>query len=163
MKKLVIASLLLAAVAATPETKHAPLPPALMQAKTLYIQNDSGDAKLADRCYDELTKWGRFKIVSDPKSADVIFLLTTHIRTSGYSGHSTDDGAGGTNTTLSEDRSARTRIDVLRAADGQVLWSDSKGWGGVYTGFRSATRSVVKELRKRVEEQEAADAKGATK
>jgi hypothetical protein len=61
--------------------QNAPLPPALMSAKTLYIENNSGQAKLADRCYDELSKWGRFKIVSDPKQADVIVQIGTHVRT----------------------------------------------------------------------------------
>jgi hypothetical protein len=36
--------------------QHVPLPPALMAAKTLYIENNSHNAKVADRCYDELTK-----------------------------------------------------------------------------------------------------------
>jgi hypothetical protein len=57
-----------------------------------------------------------------------------------------------------------TRITYVTAIDpktGNALWSDQKLWGNLYTGFRSATRSLVKELRKRVEEQEAgAEAKG---
>jgi hypothetical protein len=38
---------------------------------------------------------------------------------------------------------------------GIVLWSDTRRWGNLFTGFKSATREVVKELRKRIEEQEA--------
>jgi len=133
-------------------SRHAPLPPALMSAKTLYIENNSGEAKLADRCYDELSKWGRFKIVSDPKQADVIFQIGTHARTYGYSGHSTTDANGNSNTSLTEDRASFTTISVVDAT-GKVLWSDTRRWGSLFTGFRSATREVIKELKKRMEEQ----------
>ena len=134
-------------------SQHAPLPPALMSAKTLYIENNSGDAKLADRCYEELSKWARFKIVSDPKDGDVIFQIGTHVRTYGYSGHSTTDSLGNTHTNLTEDTAGFTTISVV-GHDGQILWSDTRRWGNLFTGFRSATREVIKELRRRIEEQE---------
>jgi hypothetical protein len=133
--------------------QHAPLPQTLMAAKTLYIENNSGNAKLADRCYDELSKWGRFRIVSDPKDADIVFQLGTHVQTYGYSGSSHSDDNGNTNTTLTADRAGFTTISVLDKS-GLVLWSDTRRWGNLFTGFKSATREVVKELRKRVEEQE---------
>ena len=132
---------------------HAPLPPTLMSAKTLYIENNSGQAKLADRCYDELSKWGRFRIVSDPQQADVIFQIGTHVRTYGYSGHSTTDDNGNTNTSLSANTAGFTTISVV-GPTGQVLWSDTRRWGNLFTGFRSATRGVIKELRQRMDEQE---------
>jgi hypothetical protein len=120
--------------------KHAPLPPTLMEAKTVYIDNQSGNAAFADRCYDELRRWGRFKIVPDPKGADIIFRISTATHSTGARASST------------------TTIEVLEASTGQVLWSDSRPWGNLYTGFRSATRAVVKELKKRVQEQESAPA-----
>jgi hypothetical protein len=146
-----IAPLLWASVAFAGQ--HAPLPLALMSAKTLYIENNSGEAKLADRCYDELSKWGRFKIVSDPKQADVIFQIGTHVRTYGYSGRSTTDANGSTDTSLTEETAGFTTISVVNPT-GQVLWSDTRRWGSLFAGFRSATREVIKELRKRMEEQE---------
>ena len=36
--------------------KHLPLPPQVIRAKTVYIDNQSGVAKLGDRCYTELAK-----------------------------------------------------------------------------------------------------------
>ena len=133
--------------------QHAPLPPTLMSAKTLYVENNSGQAKLADRCYDELSKWGRFTIVSDPKQADVIFQIGTHVQTYGYSGNSKTDDNGNTDTSLTADTAGFTTISVVNPA-GQVLWSDTRRWGSLLVGFRSATREVIKELRKRMEEQE---------
>ena len=66
-----------------------PLPVELMQAKTVYIQlgefipakkgNDHGaKAYYVDPCYETLSKWGRLKVVSDPKEADIIFHISSH-------------------------------------------------------------------------------------
>jgi hypothetical protein len=133
--------------------QHAPLPPALMSAKTLYIENNTGHADVADRCFDELSKWGRFKIVSSPSDADLVFQVGTNSRTYGYSGHSSADGSGNVDTSLTDDRVSFTTISVIDKT-GQVLWSDTRRWGNLFNGFHSATREVVKELRRRVEEQE---------
>ncbi len=58
------------------EKQHLPLPATVLAAKTVFIDNQTGMAKLGDRAYEELKKWGRFQIVSDRKQADLIFLLT---------------------------------------------------------------------------------------
>lgn len=150
--------------------QHAPLPPALMQAKTVYIDNQAGRAAFADKCYQELTKWGRFKVVSDPKSADVIFRITSMTRSTGLHGSTSsrtngtyDSGTYDSTTTgdvnLREAHASFTRIDMVEEKTGQVLWSDTRSWGNLFTGFRSATKAVVKELRKRMEEQEKQDNK----
>ena len=64
--------------------KHLPLPVAVFSAKTVFIDNQSGMAKIGDRAYEELRKWGRFQIVSDRKDADLIFLLSAEEHTTGY-------------------------------------------------------------------------------
>src|SRR5580704_9037605 len=53
-----------------------PLPASVMAAKTVYIDNQTGDAEIRDRAYDALTKWGRFKILKDAKDADLILRFT---------------------------------------------------------------------------------------
>jgi hypothetical protein len=155
-------------------TKHAPLPEELLKAKTVYIDNQSGLATLGDKAYDELSKWGRFKIVSSAKDADLVLLISAHAYVTGYSTNTTGTAQGTAdasgNIQLSGTSHSRTdadfaRITYLTAIDpktGNALWSDQKLWGNLYTGFRSATRSLVKELRKRVEEQEA-DGRGKNK
>lgn len=155
-------------------TKHAPLPEQILQAKTVYIDNQSGLSSLGDRAYDELSKWSRFKIVSNAKDADLVLLISAHAYVSGYhtsttsTAHGTEDDSGNiqmSGNSQSETSPNVTRVTYLTAIDpktGDSLWSDQKVWGNLYTGFRSATRSLVKELRKRVEEQEA-DAKGKKK
>src|SRR5260370_34414056 len=60
--------------------KYAPLPSKLMQAKSVYIENKTGDAERGDVFFKELTKWKRFSIVSEKSKADLVFVLgmTTH-------------------------------------------------------------------------------------
>jgi len=145
--------------------KHAPLPPALMEARTVYIDNQSGNAAFADRCYDELRKWGRFKIVPGPKGADIIFRISAATHSAGARASTTTTLYGNTassDTDITQNRYGVTTIEVLEPPTGQVLWSDSRPWGNLYTGFRSATRAVVKELKKRVQEQESAQAAYST-
>jgi hypothetical protein len=54
---------------------------------------------------------------------------------------------------MTSDVTGFTTISVLDQS-GQGLWSDTRRWGNLFVGFRSATRSVIKELRKRIDEQE---------
>src|SRR5579864_525936 len=58
------------------KTKHAPLPQEVIQAKTVYIVNLAGAAAFRDKAYDEITKWGRFKVVPKREDADLIFVLS---------------------------------------------------------------------------------------
>ncbi|HZR55699.1 MAG TPA: hypothetical protein VFA74_02410 [Terriglobales bacterium] len=83
---------------------HEPLPPELLQAKTVNIQNYSGQASWADGCYDELQKWGRFKIVSNPKDADLIFRLSYRVQR------------------------GRATIDIIQTSNHRMLWSDTRIW-----------------------------------
>ena len=101
------------------KTKHAPLPQQILQAKTVYIDNQSGLAYIGDRAYDEVSKWGRFKIVNPAKDADVVFLLSAAEYASGYR-TDTDSTTRGTvddsgNVQLNTDSTARTRV-LKRAA-----------------------------------------------
>jgi hypothetical protein len=43
---------------------RAPLPDKLLAAKTIYLENWSGDADLVDDIYEELQGWNRFKVVT---------------------------------------------------------------------------------------------------
>lgn len=147
---------------------HAPLPKQVLEAKTVYLDNQSGFASLGDKAYDELTKWGRFKVVDQRQNADLILLLSASEYRGGYvtSGtaqqHGTVDDSGNIEVSGESESTTtpvvyrRTHLTVIDPKTGTSLWSDSKAWGNLYTGFHSATRSLIKNLRSRLEEQEAA-------
>jgi hypothetical protein len=167
--------------ASSAKDKHLPLPAQITAAKTVYIDNQSGVAKLGDRCYTQIEKWGRFKVVQDRKDADLIFLLSANEYTRGYvtsGGGSTstvnssgnveattigDQTTGTVNTsgtvnTTTEPTYTRpvtvgyTYLTVIDPKTGSSLWSDSKRWGNLYTGFHSATKGLVDDLMKRIRE-----------
>ena len=75
------------AQAPAPPISLAPVPPALLNAKTVFISNAGADSGLfphpfsgdPDRPYNEfyaaMQGWGRYQIVGDPSQADVVFEL----------------------------------------------------------------------------------------
>jgi hypothetical protein len=161
--------------------KHLPLPPQVATARTVYIDNQSGVAKIGDRCYTQIEKWGRFKVVSDPKDADLVLLLSAHEYTSGYvttggGSTSTVNTSGTVNTTTTGNQTTGTVntsgtvetttqptytrpvstgytfLTVIDPKNGNSLWTDEKRWGNLYTGFHSATKGLVDDLMKRINE-----------
>ena len=150
-RALAIPLLIFTFVPAYAKDKHAPLPDAFLKARTVYIDNQAGSAYFADRCYDELSKWGRYTVVTDPQKADLIFRLTSQVHVVGYaqnaSATATNNGAYATGTSTAI-RKGTTYLEVVDPTTNIVLWSDARGFGM----FRSATRGIIKGLRDRVEE-----------
>ena len=76
-----------AAQAPAPPVSLAPVPPALLNARTVFISNAGADSGLfphpfsgdPDRAYNEfyagVQSWGRYQLVGDPSEADVVFEL----------------------------------------------------------------------------------------
>src|ERR1700734_1703488 len=75
------------AAAPPPPASLAPVPPALLNAKTVFISNAGADSGLfphpfsgdPDRPYNQfyaaIQSWGRYQLVADPSVADVVFEL----------------------------------------------------------------------------------------
>jgi hypothetical protein len=160
---IVIGFTLCTSTSSAKEKQHLPLPATVLAAKAVFIDNQTGMAKLGDRAYEGLMKWGRFQIVADRKQADLIFLLTAQERDGGYV-----TSGGGQTGTVDSDGNINTRshptytthvtvaytyLTVFDAKSGDNLWSESKRWGNLYTGFRSATKGLIDELKKRIDEQ----------
>jgi len=149
-----VLAVLLVAESATAKKPKAPLPRKILQAKTVYLDNRSGLAKVADKAYGELTEWGRFQIVQYPKDAELTFLFSTTATdgdyvTTGYTQYDPAGSATSTHITRAVTRNY-THLTVVDRADGATLWTDSR------RGFvQIATRRLLKELRQRIEQQEA--------
>ena len=54
------------------------------QDETVYLDDQSGFPGVGDKAFQELTKWGRFKVASDRKDADLILLLSAREHTGRY-------------------------------------------------------------------------------
>ena len=116
--------------------KHAPLPVSVIAAKTVYIDNQTGDSEITDRAYNALSKWGRFKIVKEAKDADLVLRFTANTQ--------------GRPTPPKNDIDVSPTPVVLSVRDqSNELWSVSKN-----QPLHSQTRLDIDEFKKRIEEQE---------
>jgi hypothetical protein len=116
---------------------HAPLPAGVMAAKTVYIDNQTGEAAITDRAYDALTKWGRFKILKDAKDADLVLQFTANTK-----GRPTPPGND-------IDRSPTPVVFSVRDQSNKELWSVSMD-----KPFHSQSLIDIAEFKKRIQEQE---------
>jgi len=58
------------------KTKRAPLPDELLSAKTVYLVNNTGYQSALDTAYAQFQKWGRFSIVTNKETADIVVVFT---------------------------------------------------------------------------------------
>ena len=135
--------------------------PKILSAKTVYFDNQTGADAVGAAALAQLKKWGRFQIIQDRKSADLVLLLSADPYNGGYviySGGQT--GTIDSNGHVQEDRvpnynrQAPVRDAYLTVIDpktGHNLWSASHVWGGLLTGKNSAGERLLKELEKQVE------------
>lgn len=150
-------ALLTAAAFAKP---HASLPAALLHAKTVYIQNQSGEAKLLDDCYSEIQEWNRFTIIDRPEDADVIVILSKSSSNSSASVPTTKVKEPTANNSdrgyqnVSHGGAIVNYVYVTMAwvgRDKQLLWSHTTRWKWIWS---HPTQVIINELRKRIDEQE---------
>lgn len=57
------------------DESHAPLPDRIVAAKTVFLQNDSGEQNLTDQLYRHLEEWGRWRVVTNRTEADIIVSI----------------------------------------------------------------------------------------
>jgi hypothetical protein len=130
----------------------------ILSAKAVYFDNQTGSDAVGDSALAQLKKWGRFQIVQDRKSADLVFLLSADP----YNGGSILMSGGQTGTIdrgghVEEDPvpnysnqspSRYAYLTVIDASTGDKLWSEEHVWGGLLTGFNSVGSRLIKDLEK---------------
>jgi hypothetical protein len=116
---------------------HAPLPSKILEAKTVYIDNQTGYEEAADHCYDALQRWGRYTVVQDKSKADLILVLA---------GNHETRGAYANGSAVVALRRSLTSLSVVDPATGDVLWSDTES-----APHGSRAGSLVDKFRRRVE------------
>lgn len=137
------------------------LRPKILTGKTVYFDDQTGAFVVGEKTLSQLKRWGRFKIVKDPKQADLIFLLSADPYKGGYIVYS--GGETGTiekSGNIAEDpvptfrKAAPVRYAYLTVIDpetGEKLWDGSHVWGGLLTGFNSVGQHLVNEFRHEIE------------
>jgi hypothetical protein len=104
-----------------------PLPARVLQAKTVFVDNQSGYVRARDEFADELGKWRRLRIVYSKANADLLVILTTQ------------------KTQLS----GATQIVFVDPQSGENIWTNSMVWSE-----QGAVRDLIMDLRQRIEKQE---------
>ena len=148
----------LVSIASAQEQKEIANPQAIASAKTAYFEDKSGVDAVGKKAVAELSKWGRFQIVQDPKKADLIILLSTD---PGQGGNLVVSG-GQTATIDSQGHVEEDRVPTFNKLEptrqaflivtdtrsGTNLWSSSQRWGGLLTGFDNVGEHLVQEFEK---------------
>jgi hypothetical protein len=116
------------------DTKAVPLSPTarLAAAKSAYLQNGGGNEVAFNVVSESVQGWGRYKIVGDPKKADLIIEVASPSGSNGISISSTSsndsrNGMPSESTTRSRDlQVARITMIVYDARSKMALWSSSE-------------------------------------
>jgi hypothetical protein len=147
-------------------SERVPPPSIFFQAKTIAIVDDTGESYIIRRASDELKKWGRYQIVENPDDADLILVLamredlvglehntSTDSYTTVYGDGNMATGSDQSNTTGTTRVAAQksTTVGFFDRRTGRKVWSGTRVWG---TTFDSVTPSIIKDLRKRIENAE---------
>jgi hypothetical protein len=142
----VMTALAMLGTSAFAKKQKPPLPPEIMQAKAVYVFCDACPRAMAaakTTALDELSDWGHFKVVRDPKEADLIFLFSGNQYLGDYL---TRDGPDTRPVHIEI-----TYLDIVDPRTGESLWSDTRRWGSWMVP--RATRSLIEELRLQLEAQ----------
>jgi hypothetical protein len=149
---------------AAPTTSHAQKQlaksPKILSAKSVYFVNQTGVEAVGTAAVAQIRKWGRFQVVHDKRTADLILLLSADpykggyiIFASGQTGTMDADGHIEQDRVPNYNRLAPVRdayLTVIDPTNGQNLWSDSHVWGGLLTGTNSAGARLVQKLQKQI-------------
>ena len=166
LRSMLLASALLAVVCGVMFAQNSTTPPdlsrALVQAKTIYLVSGHvkyyktkgfktrlvEDSPFEEPSHKELEKWGRFQVVQDAKSAD----LLVRVYETGTM-HPVPVGVVNTG-------SGVMILDVVHPASKKILWYTAKN-AGLSWSTNTAVAGLFKNLREYVESQESA-ARSAT-
>lgn len=134
--------------------------PSILSAKTVYFDNQTGAEAVGTAAVAQLRKWGRFQVVRDKQTADLILLLSADPYNGGYiifasgqtgtvdaHGHIEHDRIPNYNR-LAPVRDAY--LTVIDPTTGKSLWSTSHVWGGLLTGMNSVGARLVQKLQKQI-------------
>jgi hypothetical protein len=120
------------------------LPPKVKQAKIVAIVCDAcprAMAKATPAAFEQLTVWKRFTVISDPKKADVIFLISANRYLGDYV---TRDGPDQRQVHV-----ATTYMNVIDPQTGASYWADSDTRGSWF--IAGATKSLVDSFKNQLE------------
>ena len=154
--RLVASIVLLANSSALCAKTYTPLPQIVFTGKTVFIENETGDATLQHAVYLELARWDRFDIAASRDKADIVIAISgpntvRAVATSGSSGGYPSQSARPEGDPVP---SGLTRISIVDPKTGKPLWFSqrktdlSKSRTGFLDGLRDAMEQQESHKRK---------------
>jgi len=116
MRRMIFVAFLLCFIQAYAKTP--PIPEALLNAKTAFVVNRGASVKDFEKLSNLLKEWGRFELVQDQKSADIVITISTQMQDRIV--QAPNVGIGGGTTTI---KGLVNYLSILDARDGTELWS----------------------------------------
>jgi hypothetical protein len=129
------------------------VPSFVFSAKTLFIENKTGDATLQHAVYLELARWGRLDVVGSREEADVVISISgpSHVRE--VSASETSGGYPALSTVPEDDPVpvGMTRISILEPKMGKSLWFSQRktDLSRSHTGFLDVLRDAMEQQESR--------------
>ncbi|PSH02856.1 MAG: hypothetical protein CXZ00_15295 [Acidobacteria bacterium] len=148
-----LAALILLSNLSVAATKHTPLPEKILTAKTVYIDNLTGNARVGDHAYESLLKSKCFVIVQDKDKADLIVRLSFSGRTRAVV-RPEDDGS--VSAEEHEQAYGRTILTIIDVPTQATLWTNSHHWerkAVLPFDQKNATAELVRDFCERVKQQ----------
>lgn len=99
--------------------KTPPIPEALLNAKTAFVQNGGAEVKDFEKLCKLLQDWERFELVQDAKSADIVITISAQVQSRTIQMPSIGM-SGGINTV----QVVINYLRIVNVHDGAELWSD---------------------------------------
>lgn len=132
----------------------APVSDVVSNAKTVFIVNDSGTAKLGDAFYREVTKWNRWQVVTDRGKADLVLVVS---ESSVVAGSITTATASATGTTATGSSISAPLISqgwylhVIDEKTGKEVWTVKKTGGAkLWITWNSIAKALLQDIRDRI-------------
>ena|SRR3989442_732120 len=135
---------------------YTPLPSVVFSGKTVFIENETGDATLQHAVYLELARWGRFEVAESREKADMVIAISGPNTVRAVV---TGDSSGGYPPQSRAPEgdpvpSGFTRISIVDPKTGKALWFSqrktdlSKSRTGFLDGLRDAMEQQESRRRK---------------
>jgi hypothetical protein len=113
------------------DEQRAPLPDQIINAKTVYLVNETGKARFGDAVYKQIRTWNRWQVTTDKAKADLELVVT-------------DKGG-------MSSMNPSYYLNVVDLRTGDQLWtSRTTMQGKLWRSWNSVAESLVSDIRKRM-------------
>jgi trans-2-enoyl-CoA reductase len=148
-------TILSGSLAIAQQTTYAPLPDKVVNAKTVFLVNNSGTTKFGDALFRQVKDWSRWQIVTDRGKADLVLVLSQDDSAAGVISTASATAVGQTVSGTGVAAQVKTQkwyLHVVDASSGEKLWTADATMGGkLWRSWNAIAKSLVSDIQKRLQ------------